>query len=97
MELMMENIPTDKQYPKISKASSGYVEIEHFRSADLHTGYFCYNCTYFIKDNHCAIVEDTGPDVYGKESGIIAPHGLCTLWDPMRRKPVNSIKSRRRR
>ena len=75
-------IPKDKQYPKLSKASSGYFELEHFRSADLHTGYFCYNCTYFIKDNHCAIVEDTGPDVYGKESGIIAPHGLCTLWDP---------------
>ena len=81
-EIMMENIPTDKQYPKVSKAASGYLEIEHFRSADLHTGYFCYNCTYFIKDNHCAIVEDTGPDIYGKESEIIAPHGLCTLWDP---------------
>jgi hypothetical protein len=78
----MENIPTDKQYPKISKASSGYLEIGHFRSADLHTGYFCYNCTYFIKDNHCAIVKDTGPDIYGKESGIISPYGLCTLWDP---------------
>jgi len=82
MDLIMENIPTDTQYPKISKASSGYLEIGHFRSADLHTGYFCYNCTYFIKDNHCAIVEDTGPDIYGEESGIISPHGLCTLWDP---------------
>ena len=37
---------------------------------------------YFIKDNHCAIVEDSGPDVNGKESGIIAPYGLCTLWNP---------------
>jgi hypothetical protein len=62
----MENIARDKQYPKLSKASSGYLEIEHFKNADLHTGYFCYNCTYFIKDNHCAIVEDTGPDVNGR-------------------------------
>ena len=75
-------IATDKQYPKLSKAASGYLEIDHFKNADLHTGYFCYKCTYFIKDNHCAIVEDTGPDVNGRESGIIAPHGLCTLWDP---------------
>ena len=75
-------IPTDKQYPKLSKAASGYLEIEHFRNADLHAGYFCYNCTYFIKPNHCAIVEDTGPDIYNKESGFIAPYGLCTLWDP---------------
>ena len=76
------NIDTGKQYPKLSKASSNYFELEHFKNADLHRGYFCYNCTYFIKGNHCAIVEDTGPDIYGKESGIIAPHGLCTLWDP---------------
>jgi hypothetical protein len=30
------NIPTDKQYPKLSKASSGYLEIEHFKNADLN-------------------------------------------------------------
>jgi hypothetical protein len=80
------NIPTDKHYPKLSKASSGYLEIESFKNSDLHTGYFCYNCTYFIKDNHCAIVEDNGLDIYEKESGIIAPHGLCTLWDPNEEK-----------
>jgi hypothetical protein len=78
----MENIATEKQYPKLSKASSGYLEIEHFKNADLHTGYFCYNCTYFIKDNHCAIVEGTGPDVNGKESAIIESYGVCTLWAP---------------
>jgi hypothetical protein len=75
-------IPTDKQYPKLSKATSGYLEIDYFKSADLHTGYFCYNCTYFIKGNHCAIVEDSGPDVREQESGIIAPFGVCTLWHP---------------
>lgn len=76
-------IPTDTRYPKLSKASSGYLELDVFKNADLHTGYFCYNCVYFIKNgNHCAIVEDSGPDVNGKESGIIVPHGVCTLWDP---------------
>jgi hypothetical protein len=76
------NIPTDKQYPKLSKATAGYTEIEHFKNADLHTGYFCYNCIYFIKANHCAIVKDDGPDVNAKESGIISQYGICTLWYP---------------
>ena len=49
-------------------SASGYLEIEHFKNTDLHTGYFCYNCAYFIKPNHCAIVEDNGPDVYNKGS-----------------------------
>jgi hypothetical protein len=58
------HIPTDKQYPKLSKATSGYLEIDYFKNADLHAGYFCYNCTYFIEEgNHCTIVEDSGPDV----------------------------------
>ena len=64
------------------KAASGYLEIEHFKHADLHTGYFCYNCTYFIKDTHCAIVHDSGPDVNGTKSEIIAPYGVWTLWHP---------------
>ena len=79
---MAEVIPTDRQYPKLSKAASGYLEVELFKNADLHAGYFCYNCTYFIKDHHCAIVEDTGLDVNAEESGVIEPHGLCTLWGP---------------
>ena len=74
-------IPTDRQYPKLSKAKSGYMEIDFFKNADLHTGYFCYNCLYFIKPNHCAIVKDDGPDVHERESGIVAPNGVCTLWE----------------
>jgi hypothetical protein len=77
-----ELISKDKEYPKLSKATSGYLEIDYFKDSDLHTGYFCYNCTYYIKDNHCAIVNDTGADINGKESSTIAPYGLCTLWDP---------------
>lgn len=77
-----EVIATDRQYPKLSKAASGYLEIDHFKNADQKAGYFCYNCVYFIKNSQCAIVENRGPDVDGKESGIIAPHGVCTLWEP---------------
>ena len=89
------NIPTTNQYPKLSKASSGYLQIEHFKNADLHTGYFCYNCVYFIKDNHCAIVEDTGPDVRGEESGMIAPHAFVHFGIPTKRKHDNMIGSGR--
>jgi hypothetical protein len=37
------NIPSDEKYPKLSKAASGYLELEQFKNADLHTGYFCYD------------------------------------------------------
>jgi hypothetical protein len=76
------NIPKDKNYPKLSKATSGYLEIENFEKSALNTGYFCYNCLYFIEGDDCAIVRQQGPDVNGKESGTIAPHGICTLWTP---------------
>jgi hypothetical protein len=77
-----DNIDTNKPYPKIPKCTSGYVEEASFNTADLGSGYFCNNCTYFIKDNHCAIVGDSGPDVNGQSSGNIAPHGSCDLWVP---------------
>jgi hypothetical protein len=75
-------IPKDKDYPKLSKATSGYVENPYFEKSDLNGRYFCYDCLYFINGNDCAIVRKDGPDVNGEESGIIAPHGLCTLWMP---------------
>lgn len=78
---MKEPIPSVGEYPKLAKAVSGYLEIDLFKNADLHAGYFCYNCTYFVKPGHCAIVDDIGPDVDGKQSGLIAPHGVCTLWN----------------
>jgi len=80
MATSQQTIPA--KFPKLSKASSGYAEFDVFQNSDTKAGYFCYNCIYYIKDNHCAIVEDSGVDVNGKESGIIAPHGVCTLWDP---------------
>lgn len=76
------SIPKNKNYPKLSKATSGYLEIPNFEKSDLNTGYFCYNCLYFIKEDDCAIVRQDGPDVNGEETGRIAPHGICTLWTP---------------
>lgn len=76
------NIATDRHYPKLSKAASGYLEIELFKNVDMHTGYFCYNCVYFIKENHCALVQNGGADINGKVSGMIAPYGVCSLWVP---------------
>jgi hypothetical protein len=67
---------------KLSKTSARYMEMEEFKDSDHHTGYFCYNCIYFMKPNHCAIVTDKGPDIYGKTSDEIAPHGICALWEP---------------
>lgn len=79
---MSKSIPKDKTYPKLSKATSGYVENPYFKQADLNKGYFCNDCLYFIEDNDCAIVTKSGPDVKGEESGTIAPYGICTLWAP---------------
>lgn len=67
---------------KLAKVTARYMEMEQFSDSDHHTGYFCYNCIYFIKPNHCAIVTDEGEDVNGRTSGIIAPHGICALWEP---------------
>jgi hypothetical protein len=33
-----------------------------------------------MKEHHCAIVQNGGPDVNGKESGMISPYGICSLW-----------------
>ncbi|MGH9923876.1 MAG: hypothetical protein ACRD5B_00715 [Nitrososphaeraceae archaeon] len=59
------------------------MEVEHFKDSDHHhKGYFCYNCVYFVKPHHCAIVTDEGMDILGRSSGVIPPHGSCSLWMP---------------
>lgn len=68
-------IQSDKQYPPLK----GHIRLSwnrFFKKADLHAGYFCYNCTYFIQGNHCAIVEGSGPDIRELESGTVAPFGV---------------------
>ena len=78
-----QNIPQEAtKLKKLSKVKSCYMEMEQFKDSDLHTGYFCYNCIYFMKPNHCAIVTDEGPDVHDKASGEIARYGICALWEP---------------
>jgi hypothetical protein len=78
-----QNIPQEAtKLKKLAKVTVRYIEMEQFKDSDHHTGYFCYNCIYFMKPNHCAIVTDEGADVYDKTSGEIAPHGICALWEP---------------
>jgi hypothetical protein len=78
-----QNIPQEAtKLKKLAKVTVRYMEMEQFKDSDHHTGYFCYNCIYFMKPNHCAIVTDEGADVYDKTSGEIAPHGICALWEP---------------
>lgn len=78
-----QNIPQEAiNLKKLAKITARYIEMEDFKDSDHHTGYFCYNCIYFMKPNHCAIVTDEGPDAYGSSPGEIAPHGICAIWEP---------------
>jgi hypothetical protein len=78
-----QNIPQEAtQQKKLPKIAARYMEVEQFKDSDHHRGYFCYNCAYFVKPHHCAIVTDEGMDILGHSSGIIAPHGLCSIWIP---------------
>ena len=90
-----QNIPQEAtKLKKLAKVTARYMEMEQFKHSDHHTGYFCYNCIYFMKPNHCAIVTDEGPDVYDKTSGEIASHGICALWEPNENEiHASSIKS----
>jgi hypothetical protein len=78
-----DSIVKSKDYPKLSKATSGYLELAQFVDAELDAGYFCNSCMYFLKESQeCAIVKSSGPDIDGEDSGTIAPYGVCTLWMP---------------
>lgn len=78
-----QNIPQEAtKLKKLSKVTARYMEMDQFNDSDHHTGYFCYNCIYFMKPSHCAIVTDEGEDVNGRSSGVIAAHGICALWEP---------------
>lgn len=86
---MSQNFKSSQKIPqqatehnKLSKVTSGYVEIDEFKDADTHKGYFCYNCDYFLKPNHCMIVTDEGQDIDGNISGKILSYAVCSLWTP---------------
>jgi hypothetical protein len=72
------------EHNKLTKVTSGYVEIDEFKDSDTHKGYFCYNCIYWIDmtGGKCMIVDDKGPDLFGKILDVIAPHGCCSLYEP---------------
>ena len=72
------------KFKKFSKLKASYVEYDKFNDSNLHEGYFCYNCIYWINASggKCMLVEDSGPDVLGKVSDVIAPHGCCAGYEP---------------
>jgi hypothetical protein len=72
------------KFQKLSKLKSGYMEREEFKDSDLHKGFFCYNCIYWIDmtGGKCMIVDDKGPDSFGNVSDVIAPHGCCNGYEP---------------
>jgi hypothetical protein len=71
------------KFKKFSKLKASYVEYDKFDDSNLHEGYFCYNCIYWISASggKCMLVEDEGPDVLGKVSDVIAPHGCCAGYE----------------
>ena len=71
------------KFKKFSKMKASYIEYDKFSDSNLHEGYFCYNCIYWINagGGKCMLVEDNGPDVLGKVSDIIAPHGCCSGYE----------------
>jgi hypothetical protein len=80
------------KFQKQSKLQAAYIEREEFKTSNLSAGYFCYNCIYWIDSmgGRCMIVSDEGPDIFGKESGVIAPHGCCNGYQPNKDKLDNS-------
>lgn len=71
------------QLRKKSKLQASYIENDKFVDSNLHEGYFCYNCIYWINmsGGKCMLVENEGPDVTGKVSSVIAPHGCCAAYE----------------
>jgi hypothetical protein len=72
------------KFQKQSKLNAAYVERDEFKDSNHEEGYFCYNCIYWIDaaGGKCMIVDHEGPDVSGKKSGVIAPHGCCNGYEP---------------
>jgi hypothetical protein len=71
------------KFKKFSKLKASYIEYDKFADSNLHEGYFCYNCIYWISmgGGKCMLVEEKGPDVMGKVSDVIAPHGCCAGYE----------------
>jgi hypothetical protein len=76
----MDNI---SKFKKFSKLKASYIEYDKFADSNLHEGYFCYNCIYWLNTGggKCMLVEENGLDVMGKSSEVIAPHGCCAGYE----------------
>jgi hypothetical protein len=76
----MDNL---SKFEKFSKLKASYVEFDKFADSNLRQGYFCYNCIYWIntQGGQCMLVKHEGPDVMGKKSKVIAPHGCCAGYE----------------
>ena len=72
------------KFQKQSKLKAGYIERDEFKNSNFQKGFFCYNCIYWINmtGGKCMMVNDKGPDLLGKVSDVIAPHGCCSLYTP---------------
>jgi hypothetical protein len=77
----MDNVT---KFQKQSKLKAGYIERDEFKNSNFQKGFFCYNCIYWIDmgGGKCMIVQNKGPDSFGKVSDVIAPHGCCSLYEP---------------
>ena|ERR1044072_5592617 len=77
-------IDNTTKFQKQSKLKSGYIERDEFKHSNLQKGFFCYNCIYWVDlgGGKCMIVNNKGPDSFGKVSDVIAPHGCCSLYEP---------------
>jgi hypothetical protein len=77
----MDNVT---KFQKQSKLKAGYIERGEFKNSNFQKGFFCYNCIYWIdmEGGKCMIVQNKGPDSFGKVSDVIAPHGCCSLYEP---------------
>ena len=72
------------KFQKQSKLKAGYIERDEFKNSNFQKGFFCYNCIYWINmtGGKCMMVNDKGPDLFGKVSDVIAPHGCCSIYTP---------------
>jgi hypothetical protein len=78
---VMENIT---KFRKQTKLQAGYREQKQLEDSNIHSGYFCYNCTNWLDTmrDKCMIVDDKGSDLFGNYFDIITPHGYCNGYAP---------------
>ncbi|HET8793804.1 MAG TPA: hypothetical protein VFM31_08420 [Nitrososphaeraceae archaeon] len=84
IEKASDIVDNTTKFQKLSKLKSGYIERDEFKHSNLQKGFFCYNCIYWVDlgGGKCMIVDNKGPDSFGKVSDVIAPHGCCNGYEP---------------